>query len=149
MVSSTLPFPSFGGQFPHILSSVPDQGTPPPPSPPVLPHPTSNLSSPLCRSLITAPLPQRDISESVFWGLLPLSGDFLGLNHEMGHLSYCQISCDSGQMAMNIKSFIITFFGGGRGAGRKNLDPEHLSTIRKSLLCIRHADTQPLILENN
>ena len=148
MVSSTLPFPSFGGQFPHVLSSVPDQGIPSP-SPPTFPHPTSNRSSPLCPPRTTAPLPQRDISRSVFWGLLPLSGDFLGLSHGMGHLSCCQISCDPGQMAMNIKSFIITFCGGGRGAGRKILDLEHLSTIRKSLLCICHADIQPLTLENN
>lgn len=49
---------------------------------------------------------------------------------------------------MNIKSFIITFFWRG-GAGRKNLDPEHLSTTRKNLLCIHHADTQSLILEIN
>lgn len=85
VVPSIFPFHSFGGLFPHILSSFPGQSTSSP-SPPTHPRAIGNPSSPLCLQMVTASVPQRHISGSVFWGFLPLAGDLLNLNHGMATL---------------------------------------------------------------
>lgn len=104
----SFPSPSFRGLFPHfqLFSCSKRLLT-------FFPHPIpiqSAIPAPLfdpnghCSS---APKGHFRVSVLVF---LPLTGDFPDLGH--GHLRCCQISCDTGQTTMYIKSFIVTFWVG-------------------------------------